>query len=162
MLGHGHPRSLWHGDEQLDNLGLVHMNGRVYNPIIGRFISADPIVQAPFNTQSLNRYSYVFNNPLSFADPSGFSGVDGNDSDDGFFFGSGRSGVVGGAAGRFRPREVNLLDGGPNPASASGPTPVDPSPGPISPNPELSMGPNLPSTVPNVDGQVVRNQGEGG
>src|SRR5689334_18144094 len=48
------------------------MNGRVYDPSIGRFMSADPFVQAPLNSQSLNRYSYVFNNPLSFADPSGF------------------------------------------------------------------------------------------
>jgi len=48
------------------------MNGRVYDPTLGRFLSADPFVQAPTNTQSLNRYSYVFNNPLSNTDPSGF------------------------------------------------------------------------------------------
>jgi len=58
--------------EQLDNLSLIHLNGRVYDPAIGRFLSADPVVQAPFNAQSLNRYSYVFNNPLRFTDPSGF------------------------------------------------------------------------------------------
>jgi RHS repeat-associated protein len=58
--------------EHLDNLGLVHMNGRVYDPHIGRFLSADPGVTAPFNGQSLNRYSYVWNNPLSLVDPSGF------------------------------------------------------------------------------------------
>jgi RHS repeat-associated protein len=56
----------------LDNLGLVHMNGRVYDPDIGRFLSADPYIQLPDNTQSWNRYSYVFNNPLSFTDPSGY------------------------------------------------------------------------------------------
>ncbi|MEZ5897868.1 MAG: RHS repeat-associated core domain-containing protein [Hyphomicrobiaceae bacterium] len=56
----------------LDNLGLVHMNGRVYDPAIGRFLSADPYVQFPLNTQSYNRYSYVLNNPLSFTDPSGY------------------------------------------------------------------------------------------
>jgi RHS repeat-associated protein len=60
------------GHEQLDNLGLIHMNGRVYDPRIGRFISADPYVPAPFSGQSLNRYAYVFNNPLSYIDPSGF------------------------------------------------------------------------------------------
>jgi RHS repeat-associated protein len=67
------------GHEQLDHLDLVHMNGRVYQPLLGRFISADPFVQDPFNSQSLNRYSYVFNNPLTFTDPSGFqaSGPDG-------------------------------------------------------------------------------------
>jgi hypothetical protein len=48
------------------------MNGRVYDPSLARFISADPFVQAPGNTQSFNRYSYVFNNPLAHTDPSGF------------------------------------------------------------------------------------------
>jgi RHS repeat-associated protein len=60
--------------EQLDNLGLVHMNGRVFDPVLARFLSADPIVQAPGFTQSWNRYSYTFNNPLSYTDPSGFEG----------------------------------------------------------------------------------------
>ena len=60
------------GHEQLDEVGLVHMNGRVYDPVLGRFISADPQVQFASNLQSYNRYSYVHNNPLSFTDPSGF------------------------------------------------------------------------------------------
>ena len=60
------------GHEHLDQVGLIHMNGRVQDPILGRFISADPFVQAPFNTQSHNRYSYVWNNPVSLTDPSGF------------------------------------------------------------------------------------------
>jgi len=60
------------GHEPLDELGLVHMNGRVYDPLIGRFISADPFIQFEDNSQSLNRYSYVLNGPLSFTDPSGF------------------------------------------------------------------------------------------
>ena len=58
--------------EQLDDVSLVHMNGRVYDPELGRFMSADPIVQAPLNSQSYNRYTYVFNNPLSYTDPSGY------------------------------------------------------------------------------------------
>jgi RHS repeat-associated protein len=58
--------------EHLDNLGLVHMNGRVYDPVLGRFLSPDPIVQAPYDTQGLNRYAYVRNNPLRYTDPSGF------------------------------------------------------------------------------------------
>ena len=49
----------------LDNLGLIHMNGRVYDPELGKFISADPAIPAPVSTQGYNRYSYVFNNPLS-------------------------------------------------------------------------------------------------
>ena len=60
------------GHEHLDTVGLIHMNGRVQDPILGRFISADPFIQAPFNTQSHNRYSYVWNNPASLVDPSGF------------------------------------------------------------------------------------------
>ena len=42
-----------------------HMNGRIYDPLLGRFLSADLVVQAPANLQSYNRYSYVMNNPLT-------------------------------------------------------------------------------------------------
>src|SRR5437588_5477053 len=59
--------------EELDSLGLVNMNGRIYDPGIGRFLSADPFVQSATQTQNYNRYSYVLNNPLSFTDPSGFN-----------------------------------------------------------------------------------------
>jgi RHS repeat-associated protein len=58
--------------EQLDPIGLVHMNGRVYDAEIGRFLSADAVIQDISNSQALNAYSYVQNNPLSFTDPSGF------------------------------------------------------------------------------------------
>ena len=51
------------------------MNGRVDDPEIGRFLSADPIIQDPYNTQSYNRYSYVWNNPLNMVDPSGYAGL---------------------------------------------------------------------------------------
>jgi RHS repeat-associated protein len=54
------------------SMGLIHMNGRVQDSITGRFLSPDPIVQFPLFSQSLNRYSYVLNNPLTFTDPSGF------------------------------------------------------------------------------------------
>ncbi len=63
------------GHEQLDNLDLIHMNGRVYDPQLGRFISADPFVTLPYDGQGLNRYAYVLNNPLAFTDPSGFDPV---------------------------------------------------------------------------------------
>ena len=59
------------GHEQLDAVGLIHMNGRVYDPQLGRFLSADPFVQDASNLQALNPYSYVQNNPLSFMDPTG-------------------------------------------------------------------------------------------
>ena len=61
------------GHEHLDNVRMVHMNGRVLDPIIGRVISADPTVPDPYNGQAFNRMSYVYNNPLSFIDPSGFN-----------------------------------------------------------------------------------------
>ncbi|GHB05833.1 RHS repeat domain-containing protein [Shewanella indica] len=60
------------GHEGIDNLNLIHMNGRIYDPTIGRFLQADPHIQAPTDTQSYNRYSYVLNNPMSYTDPSGF------------------------------------------------------------------------------------------
>ena len=49
------------------------MNGRIYDPLLGRFLSADLVVQAPFSLQSYNRYSYVMNNPLTLTDPTGFT-----------------------------------------------------------------------------------------
>ena len=58
--------------EHLDEVGVIHMNGRVYDPLIGRFMSADPFIQAPGNLQSYNRYAYVWNNPLGMTDPSGY------------------------------------------------------------------------------------------
>ena len=48
------------------------MNGRIYDPLIGRFMSADPYIQAPDDLQSFNRYAYVRNNPLNLTDPSGY------------------------------------------------------------------------------------------
>ena len=57
--------------EHLDSIGLIHMNGRVYDPKLARFISPDPYIQDPYNTQSFNRYSYVWNNPLRHTDPTG-------------------------------------------------------------------------------------------
>ena len=58
--------------EHMDELGLINMNGRVYDPMTARFISADPMIQAPMNSQSYNRYSYIANSPLNATDPSGF------------------------------------------------------------------------------------------
>ena len=60
------------GHEMVDGVGIIHMNSRIYDGKIGRFLQADPFIQAPFDTQSLNRYSYVRNNPLNKTDPSGY------------------------------------------------------------------------------------------
>jgi len=57
--------------EDDDDIGLYNYGARLYDPVIGRFVSPDRIVQAPENPQSLNRYSYCLNNPLIYTDPSG-------------------------------------------------------------------------------------------
>ena len=58
--------------EHIDETGLIHMNGRVYNPIIGRFLTPDPTIPFAEVQQSYNRYSYVRNNPLKYTDPTGY------------------------------------------------------------------------------------------
>ncbi len=57
--------------EHWNQFGLIDMNGRIYDPLLGRFLSPDPYVQAPENPQNHNRYSYCLNNPLKYSDPSG-------------------------------------------------------------------------------------------
>ena len=66
------------GHEHLDLFALVNMNGRMYDPALGRFLSPDPYMQAPDFTQGLNRYIYCLNNPLSLTDPSGYSWLSDN------------------------------------------------------------------------------------
>jgi RHS repeat-associated protein len=60
------------GHEHLDKLGLINMNGRMYDPILGRLLGVDPVIQMPDNSQSFNGYSYCLNNPLKYTDPSGY------------------------------------------------------------------------------------------
>ncbi|GEM50898.1 hypothetical protein EB1_06880 [Empedobacter brevis NBRC 14943 = ATCC 43319] len=57
--------------EHFQELGIIHMNGRLYDPILRRFLNADENIQDPYNTQNYNKYGYVLNNPLMFNDPSG-------------------------------------------------------------------------------------------
>lgn len=59
------------GHEHLTVFGLINMNARLYDPALGRFLSPDPYVQSPDNSQNFNRYSYCLNNPLRYSDPSG-------------------------------------------------------------------------------------------
>lgn len=63
------------GHEMLDAFGLINMNGRVYDPIVARFLSPDAYVQNPEFSHSYNRYSYCFNNPLKYTDPSGMQSI---------------------------------------------------------------------------------------
>lgn len=59
------------GHEMLNEFSLINMNGRVYDPVLGRFLSPDKYVQEGDNSQNYNSYSYCLNNPLKYADPSG-------------------------------------------------------------------------------------------
>jgi RHS repeat-associated protein len=59
------------GHEHLDDVGVVHMNGRIFDPRLGRFMQADPMIQDQFNLQNYDRYTYCYNNPLVCTDPSG-------------------------------------------------------------------------------------------
>jgi len=61
------------GHETLDAVSLVHMNGRVYDPFLGRFLSADVVIQSLGVSESINPYSYAWNAPLRYIDPSGHS-----------------------------------------------------------------------------------------
>ena len=60
------------GQEEDTDLGIVNMNGRLYDPVIGQFLQADPVVTEPVS-QGLNRYAYVNNSPLNATDPTGFA-----------------------------------------------------------------------------------------
>jgi RHS repeat-associated protein len=114
--------------------GLNHLNGRVEDAWAGRFLSADPTIPDPANTQSYNRYSYVNNNPLTYIDPSGFDDgqcdiVYGSDCIDG-----GDNGGPGGSGG-FDPSKDCPPDLPCVPVTASrlppdlSPTPGTPTPG---------------------------------
>jgi RHS repeat-associated protein len=59
------------GHEHLPHFALINMNGRMYDPVLGRMLSPDNYVQNPNIPQNYNRYAYVLNNPLKYTDPSG-------------------------------------------------------------------------------------------
>jgi len=60
------------GHEHDEEVGLINMKGRMYDPALGRFLSVDPLMVGPRTSQALNGYSYVLNNPLRYTDPTGF------------------------------------------------------------------------------------------
>ena len=70
-ISRGFPIAIGSGHEHWPQFGLIDMNGRFYDPLLGRFLSPDPYVQMPENPQNFNRYSYCLNNPLKYTDPSG-------------------------------------------------------------------------------------------
>lgn len=74
------------GHEHLQGVKLIHMNGRLYDPKLKRFLSPDNYIQNIANSQNFNRYSYVLNNPLMYIDPSGetYSDTGGSESNNNF------------------------------------------------------------------------------
>jgi RHS repeat-associated protein len=62
--------------EMLDSVALVHMNGRVYDPYLGRFLAVDTLVQTLGSTESVNPYAYAWNDPLKYLDPTGHGLLD--------------------------------------------------------------------------------------
>ncbi|AVR96637.1 RHS repeat domain-containing protein [Pseudoduganella armeniaca] len=59
------------GHEHLDDVGIIHMNGRLFDPRLGVFMQGDPYIQDPMNLQNYNRYAYCYNSPLTCTDPTG-------------------------------------------------------------------------------------------
>jgi len=82
------------GQETIPSIGLVNMNGRVYDPVLGRFLSPDPTIGSASDLQSYNRYSYVQNNPLSYTDPTGYTLFGSNWADAAVGIGIGLLGVA--------------------------------------------------------------------
>lgn len=102
------------GHEHLVTTGLVHMNGRIYDPVLRRFMSPDNFVQDAYNTQNYNRYAYVLNNPLLYTDPSGeiivaiaigvgvailVNGINNSINNTPFWYGAGKAGATGAISG---------------------------------------------------------------
>ncbi|MGH2536542.1 MAG: RHS repeat-associated core domain-containing protein, partial [Candidatus Promineifilaceae bacterium] len=77
-----------HNNRPPDGVGLIYMNARCFVPAVGRFASADTLVPDPQNPQSYNRFSYAFNNPVKYRDPTGHCGAEAAASaDDSYYVG---------------------------------------------------------------------------
>ena len=69
-LGYNFPRGFTM-HEHLDQFSLINANARLYDPYLAQFLSPDPLIQDPTNSQNFNRFSYCLNNPLKYTDPTG-------------------------------------------------------------------------------------------
>jgi RHS repeat-associated protein len=72
----GGPRQGYTGHDHDAEYGLINMKGRIYDPEARRFLTPDPILQDPVASQGRNRYTYVWNNPTTFIDPTGWQGCE--------------------------------------------------------------------------------------
>jgi RHS repeat-associated protein len=108
------------GHEHDDDLGLINMKGRIYDPSQKRFLSPDPVVAGAGNSQSWNPYSYVTNNPLNYTDPTGYIYCDAScmwynaqvGADLQEFFDAGEAYQEGGIAGLGRHERDHFIDDG--------------------------------------------------
>jgi len=90
------------GHEHLQSVALINMNGRLYDPKLHRFLQPDNNIQDPFNTQNYNRYSYVYNNPLKYTDPTGETA--GGEPDNNNWYDSGLlGGLIKSVVGNYEP-----------------------------------------------------------
>jgi RHS repeat-associated protein len=127
------------GHQHDDALGLIDMRGRIYDTLAGRFATPDPIMQAPYWSQGLNRYAYVFNDPINMVDPSGFAGLD----IEVYFHG------------------VEELAGGPAPAPSGLGTPAGAAAGGMSPVGALGAIGSIANAAQNIHG-ILELGSEGG
>lgn len=88
------------GHEHLWKTGLINMNARLYDPVLRKFLSPDNLVQDPFNTQSYDRFGYVYNNPLLYVD------IDGNE-----FISLGVAVIIGVAVAITTKAIMNMING---------------------------------------------------
>jgi RHS repeat-associated protein len=104
------------GQEQEDDLGLINMGGRIYDPSLARFLTPDPLVTEPLNAQSYHPYGYALNSPLRFTDPTGFE-PENMEGGGGFGYEPGGSGVP---VSNGPPSNMSLLPSSPNVFGFSG------------------------------------------
>lgn len=67
--------SQWNGGDAIAPFGLVHLGARLYDPVIGRFLSRDPLV-IPRGAFTTNPYAFGMNDPINEADPTGLDPED--------------------------------------------------------------------------------------
>jgi RHS repeat-associated protein len=135
------------GQENEDDLGLINLNGRIYDPNVMRFLSADPIISRPMNSQGYNPYSYAYNSPLAFVDPSGLCSDGESDSLSICSGGGGGGGGGDGGSGNGNGADTGGDNGGPGGGGGSGQ--VIPGAGSGNHPPYVPPTPPTPYTGPN-------------